>query len=119
MGTRIDVCPMVFMSGSKLVRLAPIAIALAFLAMSLAPVASAAPAESPTVAPAATSDLCGTTILADLVLHKDMVCRGNGLVVGVDGITIDLNGHSIIGPGRAAPTRGITVFGRADVSIEG
>ena len=41
---------------------------------------------------------CGDVVTHSLVLTKDLVdCPGNGLVVGADGITIDLNGHTISG----------------------
>jgi len=65
---------------------------------------------------AAASDLCGTTILANLTLDHDLTCTGNGLVVGADGITINLNGHTISGPGSGV---GISVSNRTAVLIVG
>lgn len=65
------------------------------------------------------NDLCGRTIVADLELDHDLVCAGSGITVGADGVEIELNGHSITGPSRGPPTRGITVNGRTNVSIEG
>ena len=62
------------------------------------------------------NDLCGTTIVADLELDQDLICSGDGLVVGADGIRIKLNGHTITGSGSGA---GIVVTGRTDVSIAG
>src|SRR5436305_6497018 len=41
---------------------------------------------------------CGQVVTHSLTLEADLVCPltvGTGLVVGADGITIDLNGHSI------------------------
>jgi parallel beta-helix repeat protein len=64
----------------------------------------------------AADDLCGTTILADLTLDHDLTCAGTALTVGADGITIDLNGHSISGSGSGV---GIGVTGRANVTISG
>jgi large repetitive protein len=64
----------------------------------------------------AANDLCGATILADLTLDHDLTCAGTGLIAGADGITIDLNGHTIAGLGTGA---GIDVTGRAYVSISG
>jgi parallel beta-helix repeat protein len=61
-------------------------------------------------------DLCGATILEDVKLHHDLVCAGVGLIVGADGISINLNGHTIAGSGTDV---GITVTGRTDVSIRG
>lgn len=44
---------------------------------------------------------CGETLLADTVLDRDLTCPGDGLIVGGHGITIDLGGHTITGPGYA------------------
>lgn len=65
---------------------------------------------------AGASDLCGTTILANLTLDHDLTCSGNGLIVGADGITINLNGHTITGPGSGV---GINVPNRTGVLIVG
>jgi parallel beta-helix repeat protein len=41
---------------------------------------------------------CGDKIKADTKLHRDLVnCPSNGIVIGADGITLDLNGHTIDG----------------------
>lgn len=66
--------------------------------------------------PAAASDLCGTTILADLKLDHDLTCTGPGLIAGADGITINLNGYTISGPGSGV---GISVPNRTGVLIVG
>ena len=43
---------------------------------------------------------CGDTITADTTLDSDLVdCPDNGIVIGADGITLDLNGHTIDGDG--------------------
>jgi parallel beta-helix repeat protein len=63
---------------------------------------------------AAANDLCGSTLTADLRLDHDLVCTGDGLVVGADGIRVDLNGHTVAGSGGGA---GIIVVGRSDVTI--
>jgi parallel beta-helix repeat protein len=43
---------------------------------------------------------CGDTITADTELHADLVnCPNDGLVIGADNITLDLNGHTIDGDG--------------------
>lgn len=64
----------------------------------------------------ASSDLCGATITADLKLDHNLACSGDGLIVGADGITLDLNGRTITG---SATGSGISVAGRAHVSIVG
>jgi len=43
---------------------------------------------------------CGTTITTDTTLDADLLdCPNNGIVIGADGITLDLNGHRIDGDG--------------------
>jgi hypothetical protein len=43
---------------------------------------------------------CGDTITADTTLDSDLVdCPNNGIVIGADSITLDLNGHTIDGDG--------------------
>jgi parallel beta-helix repeat protein len=44
---------------------------------------------------------CGDTITADTILDHDLTdCPSNGIVIGADGITLDLNGHTIAGDGK-------------------
>lgn len=41
---------------------------------------------------------CGDTVTTDTTLRADLTgCPGNGLVIGADRITLDLNGHTITG----------------------
>ena len=63
-----------------------------------------------------TNDLCGATILADLELDQDLACPGSGLIVGADGITLNLNGHVISGTGVGD---GVAIVGRTDVTVKG
>jgi len=43
---------------------------------------------------------CGDTITVDTTLDSDLVdCPNNGLVIGADDITLDLNGHTVGGDG--------------------
>jgi parallel beta-helix repeat protein len=60
------------------------------------------------------NDLCGTTVTGDVKLDHDLVCSGDALVVGADGIRIDLNGHTVAGLGAGV---GIVVAGRSDVTV--
>jgi parallel beta-helix repeat protein len=62
-------------------------------------------------------DLCGTTVLADLTLDHDLACSGTALVVGADGVRIDLAGHTVTGPGTGAS--GILIVGRRGVWVVG
>ena len=61
-----------------------------------------------------TNDLCGTTVVADVTLDHDLVCPGTALVVGVDGIRIDLAGHTISGSGTGA---GVLIVGHSGVWV--
>jgi len=70
----------------------------------------------PVTAVSASDDLCGATIVESLKLDHDVMCTGDGLTVGADGIRIDLDGHRIAGGGSGV---GMMVSGRRDVSITG
>ncbi len=49
--------------------------------------------------------LCGTTIVQNLVLDRDVVCyNSGGIVVGAEGVTIDLNGKTIVCSNGAGPS---------------
>jgi parallel beta-helix repeat protein len=60
--------------------------------------------------------LCGVTVVADVKVEEDLACAGDGLIVGADGIRIDLSGHRLSGSGTGT---GITVTGRTDVTVMG
>jgi parallel beta-helix repeat protein len=46
---------------------------------------------------------CGATITTDTTLDRDLSdCPSNGIVIGADDITLDLNGHTISGDGKPA-----------------
>jgi large repetitive protein len=64
----------------------------------------------------AADDLCGATIVSNLKLDHDLTCAGDGLVVGADGIRIDLNGYTITGSGTG---NGVLAVGRTAVVIIG
>lgn len=70
----------------------------------------AAPAAQPA------DSLCGATIVADLKLDHEVICVGDGLIAGADGIRIDLNGYTLSGSGVGV---GITITSRRDVVISG
>lgn len=71
-----------------------------------------------TIATAARPSIgCGDTITQDTRLAANLVdCPGTGLVVGADGITLDLNGHTVDGDG-AGDDVGIDVTGHRAVTI--
>jgi parallel beta-helix repeat protein len=46
---------------------------------------------------------CGDTITADTTLDSDLTdCPNNGIVIGADNVTLDLNGHLVDGDGTPA-----------------
>jgi parallel beta-helix repeat protein len=64
--------------------------------------------------PAHASVPCGTVVVADLTLTGDMVCPGvDALIVGADGVTIDLGGHQVVNTG------GGTVSGVKSLGFDG
>ena len=64
---------------------------------------------------------CGETVRKDVKLNADLDCSAGGaggLVIGKDGVTVDLNHHSVIGAGGADGYEGIENDGYNDVTIE-
>jgi parallel beta-helix repeat protein len=71
---------------------------------------------------------CGATITADTTLDSDLVnCPNNGIVIGADNITLDLNGHRIDGDGELTEDcgddeicdAGVVNDGHSRVTIQG
>lgn len=61
--------------------------------------------------------LCNTPITSNLTLTANLHCPyGDGLVIGADGITVDLGGFTVSGEGVIG-TAGIRVYGFQDVGI--
>jgi parallel beta-helix repeat protein len=78
-----------------------------FLAVALAAIAFGSGA-----AAQAANLRCGDVITEDTVLENDLLnCPGDGLVIGADNVTLDLNGHLIDGTGF--PTTGAGVDNNA------
>jgi Periplasmic copper-binding protein (NosD) len=66
----------------------------------------------------ATHVSCGDTITADTTLDSDLIdCPGNGIVVGADNITLDLNGHTI--DGTTSSGDGVSNVAHLGATIEG
>lgn len=68
--------------------------------------------------PAAAGDVeCGDTITVDTALTHDLDCSaqavGDGLTIGTDGVTLDLKGYTITGPGIDANPP----FGNSGVNV--
>jgi nitrous oxidase accessory protein NosD len=66
-----------------------------------------------------TNAACGQVVDGLVELNSDLNCSGDGLIVGDDGTTIRLNGHTIRGPGPDSSKVGISVGNENGVTIEG
>ena len=64
---------------------------------------------------------CGQTLTTSVRLANDLTdCPGDGLVVGADGITVDLNGHTIDGvPGTSCDRPATFARGVEDAGFDG
>lgn len=63
---------------------------------------------------------CGDTVTVNTTLTADLVCDGttDGLIIGASGITLDLKGHTISGPGAYQTAyAGVRVAGQHDVVV--
>src|SRR5215212_8235268 len=69
--------------------------------------------------PTTTNAACGQVIEGHVELNSDLNCIGDGLIIGADGTTIRLNGHTIRGTGPDSSKVGISVGREAGVRIEG
>lgn len=67
----------------------------------------------------ATSLSCGQVIKTSVKLSSNLDCTGDGLLVGADGITIDLNGHTINGPGADKSKIGLSLATSSGVTVTG
>jgi len=66
-----------------------------------------------------TNAACGQVVEGLVELTSNLNCSGDGLIVGDDGTTIRLNGHTIRGPGPDSSKVGISTGSEKDVTIEG
>ena len=66
-----------------------------------------------------TTAACGQVVEGLVELNSDLDCSGDGLIVGADGTTIRLNGHTITGPGPDSSKVGVSVGNQDGVMIEG
>ncbi len=58
---------------------------------------------------------CGQIVTSSFKLANDLFCATDGLVIGADGITVDLNGHTLRGSGTG--TAGIRLVSHNSVTI--
>jgi hypothetical protein len=90
-----------------------------FIASLLAFSALTTITSQPSTILAQTSDLCGSTITSDVELTADISCEGDGIRVGGDNLTVNLNGFTLRGSGVDTNTTGIIVDGASGVIIKG
>jgi parallel beta-helix repeat protein len=69
----------------------------------------------------ASAPACGDTITQSVTLHHDLAnCPGDGLVIGADGVTLDLAGHTIDGDAViGGDDTGVRLEGRRHVTVRG
>ncbi len=62
---------------------------------------------------------CGQTITQSTVLDNDLTgCTNNGIVIGADNITLDLNGHTVTGTAATGDKAGVALVGRSGVTVK-
>ncbi|HEY6536654.1 MAG TPA: NosD domain-containing protein [Candidatus Nitrosocosmicus sp.] len=62
---------------------------------------------------------CGEVVKGDVKLISNLVCNGDGLIVGADNTKINLNGFSIKGPGINSNKVGIMVGAENNIIVLG
>jgi parallel beta-helix repeat protein len=69
--------------------------------------------------PAAASHVgCGDVITQNTTLDSDVgPCAGTGLIIGADGVTLNLGGHRVFGTPAPGEGAGILIEGRRNVSV--
>lgn len=68
--------------------------------------------------PASAVPSCGSTITVSTTLSADIgPCPAGGLIVGADGITLDLGGHRVFGTAATGDGVGILLPGRSNVTV--
>jgi len=87
------------------------------------PGASAAPSAAVTFP--SREGRCAMRVSESFTLANDMTCQGDGMVIDVDNVTVDLGGHALTGPGMGPQTWplpqldsvGVRVGGHTGVTI--
>jgi parallel beta-helix repeat protein len=77
------------------------------------------PADSTSGSSATTNPACGQVVSGNVTLTSNLNCSGDGLIVGNDDTTINMNGYTIDGPGRGSSKVGIMIPASAHVEING
>jgi len=66
----------------------------------------------------ATNVHCGQVLIASVTMNGDLFCSGPGLILNKNSITLNLNGHAIVGPGGNFDT-GVEVNATSDIVENG
>ena len=80
---------------------------------------SQANGSSSSAVPLSTSLSCGQVIKQSVKLTANLDCKTDGIIVGADGITIDLNGFTLSGPGEKSSKVGIMFADNDGVTVQG
>jgi parallel beta-helix repeat protein len=62
---------------------------------------------------------CGQNVQGHVKLTSNLICKSDGLIVGANNTTIDMNGFSLKGPGPDSNKVGIMIAGQHNVTISG
>ncbi|HYO06390.1 MAG TPA: right-handed parallel beta-helix repeat-containing protein [Phototrophicaceae bacterium] len=81
--------------------------------------ANPATASSEGASPTSTSLSCGQVVRESVTLSANLECSTDGLIAGANGITIDLNGFTIAGPGGESSKVGIMLANNDNVQVTG
>ena len=89
------------------------------------PTVTADPTSAPSLAIAPREAKCAAEITGDFVLANDLRCAGDAFVIKVDNVVLDLNGHTLSGPGMGPQTWpnpqldsvGVRVGGHTNVTV--
>ena len=65
------------------------------------------------------SPACGQIIQGNVKLGSNLICDGDGLIVGENNTVIDMNGFSLKGPGVESNKVGVMIGGQNNVTITG
>ena len=74
---------------------------------------------SSSAVPLSTSLSCGQVIKQSVKLTANLDCKTDGIIVGADGITIDLNGFTLNGPGEKSSKVGVMFADNDGVTVQG
>ncbi len=69
--------------------------------------------------PVSSSLSCGQVVTESVTLSANLECSTDGLIAGADGITINLNGFTIAGPGGESSKVGIMLANNDNVQVTG